>query len=76
MLAPLGGFLASRVCMKEVRAFFLTTGPTVLLLGAAMMSLGVVGFPAMGTDVTGPEKSWQLGDDVIMVLVVQQDQFG
>ena len=60
--------------MKKVSAFFLSTGPTVLLLGAVMMSLGVVGFPTMGTDVTGPEKSRQLGDDIIMVLVVQQDQ--
>ena len=74
MLAPLGGFLASRVGMKEIRAFFLPTGPTVLLLGAVMMSLGVVGFPTMGTDVAGPEKSRQLGDDVIMALVMQQDQ--
>jgi len=74
MLTPLGGFLASRVCMKEIRAFFLTTGSTQLGLGAVMMSLGVVGFPTMGTDVTGPEKSRQLGDDIIMVLVMQQDQ--
>ena len=74
MLAPSGGFLASRVGMKEIRAFFLPTGPTVLLLGAVMMSLGVVGFPAMGTDVAGPEKSGQLGDDIVMALVMQQDQ--
>ena len=60
--------------MKEIRAFFLPTGPTVLLLGAVMMSLGVVGFPTMGTDVTGPEKSGQLGDDIVMALVMQQDQ--
>ena len=60
--------------MKEVLAFFLTTGPTVLLLGASMVIFMVIGFPTMGTDVTGPEKSRQLGDDVIMVLVVQQDQ--
>ena len=74
LLAPLGGFLASRVCMKEIRAFFLPTGPALLLLGAVMMSLGVVGFPTMGADVTGPEKSWQLGDDIVMALVMQQDQ--
>ena len=75
MLAPSGGFLASRVCMKEVRALFLATGPAMtFLLGAAMTSLGVVGFPTVGTDVTGPEKSRQLGDDIVMVLVMQQDQ--
>ena len=74
MLAPLGGFLASGIGCLEIRTLFLTTGPALLLLGAAMMSLGVVGFPTMGTDVTGPEKSRQLGDDIIMVLVVQQDQ--
>ena len=74
MLAPSGGFLASRVGMKEIRAFFLPTGPTVLLLVASMVIFMVIGFPTMGTDVAGPEKSWQLGDDVIMVLVVQQDQ--
>ena len=74
LLAPSGGFLASRVCMKEVLAFFLTTGPALLFLVASMMSLGVVGFPTMGTDVAGPEKSRQLGDDIIMVLVMQQDQ--
>ena len=73
LLAPSGGFLASRVCMKEVRALFLTTGPALLFLVASMMSLGVVGFPTMGTDVAGPEKSRQLGDDIIMVLVMQQD---
>ena len=74
-VATLGGFLASRVCMKEVRALFLATGPAMpFLFGAAMTSLMVIGFPTMGTDVTGPEKPRQLGDDVIMVLVVQQDQ--
>ena len=74
MLAPLGGFLASRVCMKEVLAFFLTTGPALLLLGASMVIFMVIGFPTMGTDVTGPEKSGQLGDDIVMALVMQQDQ--
>ena len=61
--------------MKEVRALFLATGPAMpFLFGAAMTSLGVVGFPTMGTDVTGPEKPRQLGDDIVMALVVQQDQ--
>ena len=74
MLAPSGGFLASRVGMKEIRAFFLPTGPTVLFLAASMVIFMVIGFPTMGTDVAGPEKSRQLGDDVIMTLMMQQDQ--
>ena len=74
-VATLGGFLASRVCMKEVRALFLATGPAMpFLFGAAMTSLMVIGSPTMGTDVTGPEKPRQLGDDIVMALVVQQDQ--
>ena len=61
--------------MKEVRALFLATGPAMpFLFGAAMTSLMVIGFPTMGTDVTGPEKPRQLGDDIIMALVMQQDQ--
>ena len=60
--------------MKEILAFFLPTGPTVLLLGASMVIFMVIGFPTMGTDVTGPEKSRQLGDDIVMALVMQQDQ--
>ena len=60
--------------MKEIRAFFLSTGSTQLGLGASMVIFMVIGFPTMGTDVTGPEKSRQLGDDIIMVLVMQQDQ--
>ena len=61
--------------MKEVRALFLATGPAMpFLFGAAMTSLMVIGFPTMGTDVTGPEKSRQLGDDVIMAFLVQQDE--
>ena len=75
LLATSGGFLASRVCMKEVRALFLATGPAMtFLFGASMTSLMVIGFPTMGTDVTGPEKSRQLGDDIVMALVMQQDQ--
>ena len=74
LLTPSGGFLASRVCMKEVRAFFLTTGPALLFLVASMVIFMVIGFPTMGTDVAGPEKSRQLGDDIVMALVMQEDQ--
>ena len=75
LLAPSGGFLASRIGCLEIGTLFLTTGPALLFLLASMMSLGVVGFPTMGTDVAGPEKSRQLGDDVVMALVMQQDQW-
>ena len=74
LLAPSGGFLAPGIGCLEIRALFLTTGPALLFLVASMMSLGVVGFPTMGTDVAGPEKSRQLGDDIVMALVMQQDQ--
>ena len=74
LLAPSGGFLAPGIGCLEIRTLFLTTGPELLFLVASMMSLGVVGFPTMGTDVTGPEKSRQLGDDIVMALVMQQDQ--
>ena len=74
MLAPSGGFLASGIGCLEIGALFLSTGSAQLGLGASMVIFMVIGFPTMGTDVTGPEKSRQLGDDVIMVLVVQQDQ--
>ena len=73
--ATLGGFLASRVRLQEIRAFFLATGPAMpFLFGAAMSSLMVIGFPTMGTDVTGPEKPRQLGDDIIMAFLVQQGE--
>jgi len=55
-VATLGGFLVSRVRCLEIRALFLATGPALFFLVAAMLSLGVVGFPAISTDVTGPEK--------------------
>jgi len=57
LLATSCGFLASRVSMKEIRAIFLTTGPTNLFVIAAMLSLRVIGFPTVGTYITGPEKS-------------------
>jgi len=57
LLATLCGFLASRVSCLEIRALFLATGPALLVLVAAMLSLGVIGFPTVGTYITGPEKS-------------------
>ena len=57
--------------MQEIGELFLSTGSAQLFLGASMQSLGVVGFPAISTDITGPEKSRQTGDEIVMVLVVQ-----
>ena len=56
LLATLGGFLVSRVRGLEIRALFLATGSALFFLVAAMVIFGVVGFPTIGTDVTGPEK--------------------
>ena len=56
LLATLGGFLGSRVRCQEIRALFLATGPALFFLVASMLSLGNVGFPTVGTDITGPEK--------------------
>ena len=72
--ATLSGFQVSGVRILKVRTIFLSTGSTHLGLGASMPFLMVIGFPTIRTHITGPEKSWQFGDDIIMVLVVQQDQ--
>ena len=72
--ATFSGFEVSGVGIQEIGALFLPTGSAQLCLGASMQSLGVVGFPTISTDITRPEKPRQLGDDIIMVLVVQQDQ--
>ena len=72
--ATLSGFQVPGVRILKIGAIFLSTGSTHLGLGASMQSLIVIGFPTIRTHITGPEKSWQFGDDIIMVLVVQQDQ--
>ena len=75
LLTTLSGFLASRVRLQEIRTLFLATGPAMtLVVVASMTSLIVIGFPTMDTDVTGSEKGWQLGNDIIMAFLVQQDQ--
>ena len=73
-LATLSGFQVSGVRMLKVWTIFLSTGSAQLGLGASMTSLGVVGFPTIRTHITGPEKSRQTSDHVVIVLVVQQDQ--
>ena len=72
--ATLSGFQVPGVCILKVGTIFLSTGSTHLGFGTSMLPLGVVGFPTIRTHITGPEKSRQFGDDIIMVLVVQQDQ--
>jgi len=72
-LATSGGFETPGVSMKEIGAVFLATG-AASWFGTAMTSLMVVGFPTVGTHVTGPEKSWQTGDDIVKAFLVQQDQ--
>ena len=72
--ATLSGFQVSGVRILKVGAIFLSTGSAQLGLGASMPFLMVIGFPTIRTHITGAEKSRQFGDDIIMVLVVQQDQ--
>ena len=61
--------------MKEIRAIFLATGPAMVFsFGVSMSSLGIVGFPTVGTYITGPEKPRQTSNDIVMVMVVEQNQ--
>ena len=73
-LATSCGFQTSGVRMKEIRALFLATGPAKTFFVASMAIFVVIGFPTVGTHVTGSEKPRQTGNDIVMVLVVQQDQ--
>ena len=57
LLATLGGFQTSGVGCEEIGALFLATGPALLFLVALMVIVGVIGFPTVGTHVTGLEKS-------------------
>jgi len=52
------GFEASGVSLQEIGALFLATGPAMAFVVASMTSLGVIGFPTVGTYITGPEKPW------------------
>jgi len=70
-----GGFETSRVSFQEIGAGFLATGPAKVFSFVASMAIFVlIGFPTVGTHVTGPKKSWQMGDDIVMVFLVEQDQ--
>ena len=60
--------------MEEIGALFLATSTTLYFLGASVISLGIVGLKAGGTDVTFVEEPGETGDDIVMVFLVEQDQ--
>jgi len=63
------------VSLKEIGAGFLATGTAMVFSFATPMPpLCVIGFPTVGTHVTGPEKPRQTGDDIVMTFLVEQDQ--
>ena len=75
VLATSRGFQTPWVSLQEIGAGFLATGPAkVFSFAAPMLSFVVIGFPTVGTHVTGPEKSRQTGNDIVMVFLVEQDQ--
>jgi len=75
VLATSRGFQSPGVSLQEIGAVFLATGPAKVFSFAASMSIFVVmGFPTVGTHITGPEKTRQTGDDIVMLFLVQQDQ--
>ena len=70
-----GGFETARVGVKEIGALFLQTGAALdFVVWTSMTSCMVIGFQAVGTHVTGPEKPRETGDDIVMVFLVEQDQ--
>jgi len=77
VLATSGGFETPWVSVKEIGALFLATGTALdffVVVGTSMTSRMVIGFPTVGTHVTGSEKPWQTGDDIVMAFLVEQDQ--
>ena len=76
VLATSRGFETPRVSMKEIGAGFLATGTAMVFLFGTSMTclLCVIRFPTVGTHVTGPEKPWQTGDDIVRAFLVEQDQ--
>ena len=69
-----GGFETARVGVKEIGALFLETSATLEIDFTTVTYLIVVGFEAVGTHVTDPEKPWETGDDIIMTFLVERDQ--
>ena len=74
VMATSGGFETPWVGVEEIGALFLTTSTTLNFLCASVISLGIVGFEAGGTDVTFVEEPGETGDDIIMVFLMQQDR--
>ena len=73
----LGGFETPWVSVKEIGALFLATGAALdffVVFWTSMTSHIVIGFQAVGTEATGPEKPRETGDDIVMVFLVEQDQ--
>ena len=65
------GIETPRVSLQEIGSGFLATGPAMVFsFGAAMLPLCF----QQWAHVTGPEKPWQTGDDIVMLFLVEQDQ--
>ena len=55
-----GGLETARVGVKKIGALFLETGAALdFFVWTSMTSCMVIGFQAVGTHVTGPEKPWE-----------------
>ena len=77
VLATSGGFETPWVSLKEIGALVLETGAALdffVVVWTSMTSWMVIGFPAVGTHVTGPPKPRETGDDIVMVFLMEQDQ--
>jgi len=77
IMTTFGGFETPWVGMKEIGTLFLETGAAqdfFVVVWTSMTSYMVIGFQAMGTHLTGPEKPRETGDDIVMVFLVEQDQ--
>ena len=67
-MATLGGFETALVSVEKIRTIFLETGAALEFGFTAMTSLVVVWFEAVGTHITGPEKPWETGDDIVVAF--------
>jgi len=65
VMTTFGGFETALVSVKEIGTLFLETGTTLEFDFTTVTSLTVVGFEAVSTHVTGPEKPWETGDDIM-----------
>jgi len=73
----LSGFETPGVSVKEIGTLFLATGAELdffEVVWTSMTSRMVIGFPTVGTHVTGPEIPRETGDDIVMVFLMEQDQ--